>query len=201
MHNLLLAGAALLFVAFLLWDGLRVGPLRKTVRERLASPPGADEELEALLDQLRQGAKSGPVLAKIKDRVGREEAPEKRAVWLCGAGHVLRNTLSRKATAIRYYKSALKADPACREARLALRDVLLAQRRGFALEQLYWKLLARLDPEQHGDAVVREVWAELADVLERRRSGRTRAQALRFLLDHLEQSSSRSSRPPSPDPS
>lgn len=185
MQNWLLAGAAVLFIAFILWNGLRTGPLRRVVRERLASPVGADEELESLLEQLRKGAKSGPVLLKIKKHVSGEPSPRVRAVWLCAAGNVLKNTLSRKATAVRYYRAALKADPACRGARQGLRDILVAQRRGFALEKLYWQLLSDLDPADRGGELVREIWTELADVLDRRKPGRARARAIRYLLGAL----------------
>jgi hypothetical protein len=77
---------------------------------------------------------------------------------------------------------ALEADPSCAEARYGLRDLLLAQRRGFRLEQVYWKLLSRLDLANCPRDQVLAIWEELATLLERRRSGRIRAQALRHLM-------------------
>ena len=98
---------------------------------------------------------------------------------------MLRSTVSRRATALRYYVKALKADPACVAARHGMRDLLLSQRRGFKLEQLYWQILARLDYETHGREEVVDVWRELADLLERRRSGRYRATAIRRMVARL----------------
>ena len=156
--------------------------MRRSARERLATPDGADQALETLIGELRESGKAGPALKRIKERVCSERDPRVRAVYLCGAGNVLKNTVSRRATAVRYYKAALAADPACREARLGLREVLLAGRRGAALEQVYWRLLSRLDPDEDGVETTREVWAELVEILEGRRSARLRSAALRRLL-------------------
>jgi hypothetical protein len=182
MEQAIVVGTVVLFVAFLLWNGLRRAPLRRAVRERLSTPDGADSELEGLLEQLRNGAKTGPILRKIRKRVANEPSPTVQAIYLCAAGDVLRRTVSRKGTALRYYMKALKVDPACVGARHGLRALLLAQRRGFKLEQIYWQLLSLLDYDAHGCEAVSDAWRELADLLERRRSGRYRAKAIRRML-------------------
>lgn len=181
MEQAILVGTVVLFVAFLLWNGLRA-PLRRAVRERLSTPDGADSELEGLLEQLRNGAKTGPILRKIRKRVANESSSVVQAIYLGAAGDVLGGTVSRKGTALRYYIKALKADPACVGARHGLRALLLSQRRGFKLEQLYWQLLSMLDFDVHGCEAVSDAWRELADLLERRRSGRYRAKAIRRML-------------------
>ena len=185
MDQFYLPVVVVVFVAFLLWNGLLRAPLRPSVRDQLCIPQGADAELESLLEELRSGAKTGPVLQRIKRRVAHEPSAQLQAVYLCAAGDALRRTLSRRGTALRYFIKALKADPACVDARQGMRDLLLAQRRSFRLEQLYWQLLSRLDHESHGTTVVREVWLELAELLERRRSGRVRALALRRLVEQV----------------
>ena len=182
VEQAVVVGTVVLFVAFLLWNGLFRAPLRRSARERLCAPVGADSELETLLDQLREGAQTGPVLQKIKRRVASEPDPKVQAVYLCAAGDVLRGTVSRKGTALRYFIKALQADPACIDARRGMRDLLLAQRRGFRLEQAYWQILSKLDFETDGCEDVADAWRELAELLERRRSGRTRARAIRRLL-------------------
>lgn len=186
MDNWYLVAAVVLFVAFLLWNGLRSAPMRRSARARLAAPDGADRQLEGLLEELRNGAMSGPILSRIRKRIAQEKNPVEKAVCLCAAGNILKNSLSRRATAIRYYKAALKHDPTCEQARLGLKEILLSQRRGFALEQLYWKLLARLDPEKHDWDLILRVWHELSEILSKRRSAKARATALRLLLDQLE---------------
>ncbi len=182
MEQFLAAGVIVLFVAFLLWNGLIRAPLRLSARQNLSTRDGADEQLRELLDELRNGAQTRKALERIKKRVAAEPSSKVQAVYLCAAGDVLRNTVSRRATAVRYYLKALKADPACQDARHGLRELLLAQRRGFKLEQVYWKLLEQLDLEHNDPQMVLEIWRELATLLERRRSGRKRAAALRHLI-------------------
>jgi hypothetical protein len=185
----LLIGAVVLFLAFLLWNGLVRAPLRKKVRDGLGSAPGAaDAELAGLFEELRRGANTGPILQKIKRRVAHERNPKLKAAYLCVVGDVLRRTLSRRGTALRYFVKALDTDPACVEARQGMRELLLAQRRGFRLEQLYWRVLSRLDPTEHGCDAVVATWVELATLLERRRSGRDRARAIRRLVAVLDDS-------------
>lgn len=187
MEQPIIAGAVVLFVAFLLWNGLIRAPLRRTVREHMSpTPDGADDELGELLDHLREGAKTGPILQKLKKRVASLPEPSLKADYLAAAGDALSRTLSRRGTALRYFLKALKTDPANTLARQGMRELLLAQRRGFKLEQVYWKLLSELDFERDGCALVTTVWRELAEILERRRSGRVRAVAIRRMLDHLE---------------
>lgn len=186
MEPWLVAAVIVLFVGFLLWNGLMRVPLRRSARETLSTPGGADDELRSLLDQLRQGAQTRSILERIKKRVADQPSPRSQATYLCAVGDVLKGTLSRKATAVRYYLKALEADPTCPEARHGLREILLAQRRGVRLEQVYWKILSRLDFEADDPALVLEIWKELTELLERRRSGRIRAQALRHLMEHWE---------------
>jgi hypothetical protein len=185
MEQAILVGAVVLFVLFLLWNGLLRAPLKRSARARLETPGGADAELTGLLDQLRNGAQTGPVLAKIKKRVANTTDPKLQAVYLCAAGDVLRCTVSRRGTALRYYVKALGLDPTCIAARHGMRALLLSQRRGFKLEQIYWTILSRLDFVDHDCGAVVAVWQELADLLARRRSGRARARALQTLLDHV----------------
>ena len=183
MEQIALAAAVVLFLLFLLWNGLLRAPLRRSIRETLESPDAADEELEKLIGQLREGAKTGPILQQIKKRVAEEPDGEIKAAYLCVVGDVLRRTLSRRGTALRWFLKALEVSPTCFEARRGMRELLLAQRRGYRLEQLYWRLLARLDPEETPCETIVEVWLELAEILERRRSGRDRAKAIRNLVD------------------
>ena len=186
MEQLLAAAVVVLFVAFLLWNGLVRAPLRRSARQKLSTPDGADEQLRELLEELRNGAQTRKALERIKKRVAAEPSPKVQAVYLCAAGDVLRNTLSRRATAVRYYLKALKTDPACIDARHGLRDLLLQQRRGFKLEQVYWRLLEQLDFESNDTQMVLEIWSELATLLERRRSGKKRAAALRHLIAKID---------------
>ena len=185
MEQAVIVGVIVLFLAFILWNGLLRAPLRRAAREGLCTPDAADAELQSLLTELRGGAKTGPILQQIKRRVASTTDSRLQAAYLCAAGEVLRSTVSRRATALRYYVKALQADPACVEARHGMRDLLLAQRRGFKLEQIYWQILARLDFETHGREEVIDVWRELADLLERRRSGRFRATAIRRVIARL----------------
>ena len=185
MEQAVIVGVIVLFLAFLLWNGLLRTPLRRSVRAGLCTPDAADTELQSLLAELRDGAKTGPILQRIKKRVANTTDKRIQAAYFCTAGDVLRSTVSRRATALRYYVKALKADPACAEARHGMRDLLLSQRRGFKLEQRYWQILARLDYEKHGCEEVIDVWRELADLLERRRSGRYRATAIRRMIARL----------------
>jgi hypothetical protein len=181
----ILVGAVVLFVLFLLWNGLLRVPLNRTARARLETPGGADAELTALLDQLRNGAQTGAILSKIKKRVDSANDPKVQAIYLCAAGDVLRCTVSRRGTALRYYVKALDLDPACVAARHGMRALLLAQRRGFKLEQLYWGVLSKLDFNSTECGTVVTVWHELAELLARRRAGKARAVAIHALLDHL----------------
>lgn len=185
MEQAILVGAVVLFVLFLLWNGLLRAPLKRSARARLETPGGADAELTALLDELRNGAQTSVVLSKIKKRVSRVSGPTLQAVYLCAAGDVLRCTVSRRGTALRYYVKALDLDPSCVAARHGMRALLLSQRRGFKLEQLYWRVLARLDFASTDCGEVVAVWQELAELLARRRSGQARAAAIQALLNHL----------------
>jgi hypothetical protein len=183
MEQAILVGGVVAFVVFLLWNGLIRAPLKRSVRARLETPGGADAELTGLIDQLRNGAQTGPVLAKIKKRVSAVSDPKLQAVYLCAAGDVLRCTVSRRGTAYRYYIKALELDSACTAARHGMRALFLKQRRGFRLEQIYWQILSDLDFEEHGCATIVAVWKELAELLDRRRGGRDRARAIQALLD------------------
>jgi hypothetical protein len=186
LEPLIAAAVIVLFIMFLLWNGLLRAPLRRAVRQKLATPSGADAQLRELLDQLRNGARTRPVLDQIKRRIAEEPSVTLQAVYLCAAGDVLRGTLSRRGMAVKYYVKALKADPFCADARNGLREVLLQQRRGYKLEQVYWMLLADVDCERCETGKVLEIWRELATLLERRRSGRARAAAIRKLLEQLD---------------
>lgn len=185
MEQAILVGAVVLFVLFLLWNGLLRVPLKRSARARLETPGGADAELTALLDQLRSGAQTGVILSKIKKRVASASDPRLQAVYLCAAGDVLRCTVSRRGTALRYYVKALDFDPSCVAARHGMRALLLSQRRGFKLEQLYWRILSRLDFTSTQCGAVVTVWQELAELLARRRSGQARAAAIQALLNYL----------------
>lgn len=186
-EQIFLAGAVVIFLTFILWNGLIRAPLRRSARRRLETPDGADKELHALLERLRDGAQTASVLREIKKRIAKEKSKTVKATYLCSAGDVLRQTVSRKGTALRYYVKALEADPTCIDARHGMRELLLQQRRGFRLEQLYWQLLGRLDFDEHGCTFVTTAWRELAELLERRKSGKKRARALRRLLERIDE--------------
>ncbi len=182
MSNWYLVIAALLFLIFLLWNGLRRAPRQMRRREDVATPNWADEQLKELLAELRDGAKLGDVLRTLKKRAREAESSKVRAAYLCAAGDVMRTSRPRKGAAVRYYTLALKQNPACQQARHNLRDELLAQRRVFRLEQVYWKVLAQMGATNDDIDDMLEVWAELVGLLEGRRTGRARAQALQHLI-------------------
>jgi hypothetical protein len=199
MEQAVLVAAVVLFVLFLLWNGLLRVPLKRSVRARLETPGGADAELTALIEQLKNGAQTGMILSKIKKRVASAADPKLQAIYLCAAGEVLRCTVSRRGTALRYYVKALELDPSCVAARHGMRALLLMQRRSFKLEQLYWNILSKLDFASTECDVVVAVWQELADLLARRRSGKARAAAIQALLVYL--ASTREDCTPSQEPS
>ncbi|MBI2894145.1 MAG: hypothetical protein HYY06_11390 [Deltaproteobacteria bacterium] len=130
----------------------------------------------------RGGAQTiAAVRSKAKDARATSD-PGRKAELFVEAGDLARAGGTDQNLAVAYYLRALRSDPASRPALAALSATLGSPGSFRRLERVYWRLLSRVPP---GEATL-DVWRALADLYGRGYRHRSRARAIRLMLEVIE---------------